>query len=210
MPAMQASVRRRIPNLVTLLRIALAAGFFVALGAYRFPGEGVGWGTLAIGIFLVAAATDALDGYLARRWNVESMFGRIMDPFCDKVLVLGAFILLAGPRFSVPGGDIMASGVYPWMVVVIIARELLVTAIRDVMESRGHSGAARWPGKIKMVLQSLAIPIVLAIAVGGRPDKDPTLMWTVDALVWTTLVVTVLSGIPYCAGLRDMLRDSSQ
>ena len=64
MPAMQASVRRSIPNLVTLLRIALAAGFFVALGAYRFPGEGVGWGTLAIGIFLVAAATDALDGYL--------------------------------------------------------------------------------------------------------------------------------------------------
>ena len=95
------AVRRSLPNTLTMLRLVLAAAFLAALNAYRYPDHNVTWANLSIGLFILAAVTDALDGYLARRWEATSIFGRIMDPFCDKVLVLGAFIYLAGPRFIV-------------------------------------------------------------------------------------------------------------
>ena len=92
--------RRHIPNLLTMLRLVLAAVFFGMLAWYRFDDERY-WILLpAIGVFIAAALTDALDGALARRWQVESKFGRIMDPFCDKVLILGALCFLAGPGFG--------------------------------------------------------------------------------------------------------------
>jgi phosphatidylglycerophosphate synthase len=198
--------------MITVLRLFLAAGFFAALSGFRFPFEGTLWGNIGIGLFILAAATDALDGYLARRWHVESMFGRIMDPFCDKVLVLGAFIYLAGPRFVAPDWVAddrlltMASGVYPWMVVIIIARELLVTGIRDVLESMGESGGAKWAGKAKMILQSIAVPIVLFVVVNLRPDQHAWAMTIVNILIWAMLIITVWSGIPYVSGLRAVLR----
>ena len=159
------TLKRRIPNAITLLRILIAATFFAILGGYRFPDDGVLWGNIAIALFVLAAMTDFIDGYLARKWDVVSMFGRLMDPFCDKVLILGTFIYFAGPRFSVETwveSDrvlTMATGIYPWMVVVIIARELLVTSIRSVLESMGKSGGAKWSGKIKMIFQSINAPL---------------------------------------------------
>ena len=86
--------RDQIPNILTMARVLFAAGFFGALSFYRFPDTGVFWGNVAVGLFVIAAITDALDGALARRWNVVSTFGRIMDPFCDKVLYR-AFIYLS-------------------------------------------------------------------------------------------------------------------
>ncbi len=142
---------RSLPNLLTIARLVLASVFFLILGWYRFP-SGPDWALwVAIILFIIAASTDYLDGYLARRWNVESQFGRIMDPFCDKVLILGAFIYLAGPRFVDPiavkepqefafhilKGN-MVSGIYPWMVALILARELLVTGIRGSFRSAAH------------------------------------------------------------------------
>ena len=94
-------LRRSLPNALTLLRLVLAAGFFGTLNAYRYPDTNTVWAAVAIGIFIAAAITDALDGHLARKWGVTSKFGRLMDPFCDKVLILGALIYLAGPRFVV-------------------------------------------------------------------------------------------------------------
>ena len=124
-------VRRSLPNSLTMLRLALAGVFFGTLNVYRFDAEAqhAVWANVAVGVFILAVITDILDGYLARRWQVVSVFGRIMDPFCDKVLILGGFIYLAGPRFAVSEwaetGDFitMATGVYPWMVVVMLARE---------------------------------------------------------------------------------------
>ena len=95
------ALRRSLPNALTLLRLVLAAGFFATLNAYRYPDHNTAWAAVAIAIFIAAAVTDAFDGYLARKWDVISQFGRLMDPFCDKVLILGAFIYLAGPRFVV-------------------------------------------------------------------------------------------------------------
>ena len=100
-----------------------------------------------------------------------------MDPFCDKVLILGTFIYFAGPRFSVEAwveGEkllTMATGIYPWMVVVIIARELLVTSIRGILESMGHTTGAKWAGKMKMILQSFILPLILLLVVNFNPEK---------------------------------------
>jgi phosphatidylglycerophosphate synthase len=204
-------VWQQLPNTLTVLRALLAAGFFAALNVYRYPDHNVIWGNLAIALFIAAAITDALDGYLARRWHVESVFGRIMDPFCDKVLIMGAFIYLIGPRFLVKqwveDGSYftMATAVYPWMVVVILARELLVTGIRGVIESMGLSGASNWSGKAKMILQSIVVPIVLFLVINFRTHQTPWAMWTCHILVYATLLVTVWSGLPYVTGLRKIM-----
>ncbi len=212
---MDQSLKRRIPNAITMLRILIAGAFFAVLGGYRYPDQGILYGNIAIALFVLAATTDFIDGYLARKWSVVSMFGRLMDPFCDKVLVLGAFVYLAGTRFSVESWVesnklfTMASGVYPWMVVAIIARELLVTSIRDVLESMGHSGGAKWAGKVKMILQSIAVPIVLLLVVNFSPDKNSGVMLAINILVWLMLVVTLWSGLPYVTGLMVVMRKQS-
>src|SRR5688572_26443897 len=98
--------RRSLPNLLTIARVIIAAAFFGVLTPWRYAvssaarGQGIDtWLLLAAFLFILAAATDALDGYLARRWRVVSVFGRVMDPFADKLLVIGGFVFLAGPGF---------------------------------------------------------------------------------------------------------------
>lgn len=211
---------RQLPNQLTLLRLVLAAVFFVLLNCYRYGTDGPVWLLpVAIVIFILAAITDTLDGYLARKWHVESKFGRIMDPFCDKVLIIGAFVYLAGPRFVIPGsvevGDIdffsMVTGVYPWMVAVILARELLVTAIRGELEGEGVSFGANVWGKLKMILQSVVIPIVLAIVfIDPRREGWQWLGWVRDVLVYLTVLVTVLSGLPYVTGAVRATREQQK
>ena len=104
---MSDSVRRMIPNLLTLARVGLAGCFFAIVAVALWPKQGAGsdladrqfWGNVAVVIFVVAAITDYVDGLLARRWKVVSVFGRVMDPFGDKLLVIGAFVFLASPAF---------------------------------------------------------------------------------------------------------------
>ncbi|MHC5027711.1 MAG: CDP-alcohol phosphatidyltransferase family protein [Planctomycetota bacterium] len=210
---MHALVRRQLPNSLTILRAVLAASFFAALGIYRYPEQHVWLANVAIALFVLAAITDALDGYFARKWEVTSTFGRIMDPFCDKVLILGALVYLAGPRFVMPSDDgstVSATAIYPWMVVVILARELLVTAIRGVVESMNISFPSKLSGKLKMILQSIIVPIVLFLTVNFRPQEWAWVDWTCVVLVYLTVIVTVWSGIPYVTGLRAVLLDQQQ
>ncbi len=213
------AVRRSLPNGLTILRLVLAAAFFAALNAYRYPDHHVLWANISIALFILAAITDALDGYLARKWHVESTFGRIMDPFCDKVLVLGAFIYLAGPRFLVREWVLegsfftMATGVYPWMVVVVLARELLVTGFRGEAESQGVSFGSSWTGKGKMILQSIAIPTVLFLVINFKTHEDDaislTARWICYVLVYLTVIVTIWSGLPYVMRLRQVTDGAS-
>lgn len=207
--------RKDIPNALTLARLVLAAAFFGVLNAYRY-GDADGNDPIillvATVLFVLAAITDALDGYLARKWHVESVFGRIVDPFADKILILGAVIYLASPRFldpaAVEAGSVrtMISGVYPWMVVVVLARELLVTSIRGVAERMGVDFSAKKLGKWKMILQSVVVPVVLVIA-AIDPTRDGWLWlgWVRDALVYATVIVTVLSGLPYITGAMKVM-----
>ncbi|MEM8781721.1 MAG: CDP-alcohol phosphatidyltransferase family protein [Planctomycetota bacterium] len=213
--------RKHIPNTLTLARLVLAAAFFGVLNVYRY-GDADGNDPIVLLIagvlFGLAAVTDALDGYYARKWHVESVFGRIVDPFADKILILGAVIYLASPRFldpaAVAAGSIhtMVSGVYPWMVVVVLARELLVTSIRGVAERMGVDFSAKKLGKWKMILQSTVVPVVIVIvAIDPARDGWGWLAWVRDALVYATVLVTVLSGLPYVAGaLRVMRTDKSE
>ncbi|MEM1109331.1 MAG: CDP-diacylglycerol--glycerol-3-phosphate 3-phosphatidyltransferase [Planctomycetota bacterium] len=205
--------RKNIPNQLTMLRLVFAAAFFGVLQLYRYqaePASPVWVLPVATVLFILAAITDALDGYLARRWEVVSKFGRIMDPFCDKILILGAVIYLGSPRFldpvAVADGSFrtMVSGVYPWMVVLVLARELLVTGIRGEVEKAGIDFSANWIGKLKMILQSVVVPVVLVVVMID-PNRDPGngyawLGWVRDVLVYATVIATVLSGLPYVTG----------
>ena len=178
----------------------MTAVVIALLSVYHHPDERPWALPIAGGVFILAALTDTLDGFLARRWNVVSLFGRIMDPFADKALVLGSFIVLAGPGFAGADGGSVA-GVAPWMVVLLLARELLVTSIRAVMEGSGVSFSAKRAGKLKMVLQSVAIPLILALLwLGPRDelrDPAPIVRGVIAGVVWLTVLVTVVSGVPY-------------
>ncbi len=192
-------MRKQLPNQLTMARLLLAVVFFAVLNQYRYqPGDHqTALLATAMVLFIIAAATDALDGYLARRWNAITLFGRVMDPVCDKILILGAFIYLAGPRFAVPGNALdQATGVYPWMVVVILLRELLVTSVRAALESRGIDFSAKWSGKLKMILQTIAVPVVLG-AVWLGPADHTWVRWLRDGFVWATVLATIASGVPY-------------
>jgi phosphatidylglycerophosphate synthase len=210
--AMPADVRRRLPNVLTLFRLGLAAAFFAIL-EFRLQGR-THWmcAYAAVAIFILAALTDAFDGWLARRWGATTTFGRIMDPICDKVLVIGAFIYLAGPRFltlapDADGQDLTsATGVYPWMVVVILFRELLVTGIRSVAESRGVAFPSMASGKWKMVLQAAAVPVVLAIASTEALLNEPWVVYARDGLLYVTVLVTGLSAAPYVTHFQRAMR----
>ena len=150
-------------------------------------------------LFIFTAATDFLDGWLARRDNLVTAFGRIADPFVDKVLVIGSMVFLAAMDWSRPW--------FPaWIVVIILAREFLVTGLRGYVESLGMELPADWFGKIKMVVQCIAIATILALFAFSWPD------WLRDALsvlghvmVWTTLITTVGSGTSYILKIKNML-----
>src|SRR5437868_2227804 len=161
---------RHVPNALTGGRLVLAGVFFVMLAWYQYEGRGHPWFlNTAFFIYCVALFTDFLDGYLARKWKVEGAFGRVVDPFVDKVLVLGSFIFFAGKNFIIPHTNpediprnvYTITGVAPWMVVVILARELLVTSLRATTERGGQNFGAQLSGKLKMGFQSATILAIL-------------------------------------------------
>jgi CDP-diacylglycerol--glycerol-3-phosphate 3-phosphatidyltransferase len=228
---MREGTRRTIPNLLTAARVVLAGAFFLILATALWPHEGMNladrqfWGNLAVVVFMVAAMTDFADGYLARRWQVVSVFGRVMDPFGDKLLVIGAFVFLAGPGFlpwgsiyadkyllivTEDGGVAMTTGVRPWMVAIILSRELFVTSIRGVLEGQGIDFSAGWSGKWKMVLQSAAAPLALFVAV--NPFASESYLWIAlrDVMVWLTLIVTLWSAWPYLLRARILLNATAK
>lgn len=210
-----------IPNQLTIGRIALAAVFFVLLGFYDVghPADSSALLLVAFGVYILAGITDVLDGWIARRWNLLSAFGRIADPFVDKVLVVGAFAMLAGRNFALTAAGPaagsferelpfwltghMASGVQAWMVVVIMAREFIVSAVRGYSESQGIKFPATPAGKIKMFLQSAAIcTILFQLAVLGQATWAVVLKLV---LVWLSVLATVLSGFAYINRAKALL-----
>src|SRR5215204_4218256 len=152
---------RHVPNALTGSRLVLAFVFFAMLAWYQYEGRGNWLLNVALVIYIIALVTDFLDGYLARRWHVEGAFGRIVDPFVDKVLVLGSFIFFAGKNFIIPESVTLQpttplvvktlTGVAPGIVIILLARELLVTTIRSLSERTGHNFGAAFSGKLKMV-----------------------------------------------------------
>ena len=196
---LSATTKARIPNALTLSRLALAAAFFAVL-SLPAPGLPPSWALwAAAALFIVAAVTDALDGHLARKWSVVSRFGRIVDPFADKVLVLGAFVMLAGPAFAAPSdaGRLMLSGVEPWMAIVILARELLVTSLRGLAEGQGIDFSALKAGKLKMIIQSCAVPLILVLLALSAGTPEQGVRWANTGIAWGVTLITAWSAVPY-------------
>jgi CDP-diacylglycerol---glycerol-3-phosphate 3-phosphatidyltransferase len=204
------SMFRHVPNVLTISRLLLAAVFFAMLSYYQYQGRGDPWFlNIAFVIYLVALGTDFLDGYLARRWKVEGPFGRVLDPFVDKILVLGSFIFFSGKNFIIPVTEMHATdvvktitGVPPVVVVLLLSRELLVTMLRGIAESGGASFGAVWAGKVKMVVQSFTILVILAYVnylhtLEKSPDVLRIATLVRDVFIWFTVVVTLYSGVGY-------------
>lgn len=160
-----------------------------------------GWGIindrhLALNIatvaFILCVATDFIDGYLARRWQMVTAFGRIADSFVDKIVICGTLIYLV---YLAP--DLIR----PWFVVIIVAREFLVSGIRSYMESQGVEFGARAGGKLKMVLQSMLIPAVMLKQANSDSGLPPLILDSLDVitviLFWGTLITTIWSAIDY-------------
>lgn len=210
-----------IPNQITVGRIILSGIFFALLGFYN-PQTDYATLLAQIGfvVFVIAAGSDFLDGYLARKWNQVTAFGRIADPFVDKILIVGAFVLLAGKDFAITSAQMSpfeqqlpawvtgnsSSCVQPWMVVVILAREFIVSAIRGFSESQGKKFPAIAVGKIKMILQSFTVGAIV-FCLGWQHAEN----WC-NAIkvicVWATLLVTIYSGLIYIIKSRGILSDN--
>jgi CDP-diacylglycerol--glycerol-3-phosphate 3-phosphatidyltransferase len=145
---------------------------------------------LAAIVFAIASLTDFVDGWLARQRGSITTFGKLMDPVADKLLVIGALVAL-----------VSLDRLDAWVAMVIIARELAVTMSRMAATGQGVVIAAARLGKIKTLVQVTTIFLLIAV------DSSPA--W-LDALVYTTVVVTIVSGIDYFFGLRRSLRRASK
>jgi CDP-diacylglycerol--glycerol-3-phosphate 3-phosphatidyltransferase len=184
-PPHPAETLLNVPNVLSAARFPLAVALFVCI-------EHGAW-LAGLIVFLIAAATDWLDGEWARRYGPLTLIGRNLDPLADKVLVCGAFIYL----IRVDG-----AGIDPWVVVVVVGRELVVTGIRGIVEATGMKFGADWFGKLKMGLQcAVLIGVLLILWLRTlRPDAAP-LLKVLDpvqlALLWAMLVATIGSGVQY-------------
>jgi CDP-diacylglycerol--glycerol-3-phosphate 3-phosphatidyltransferase len=189
-----------IPNILTFGRLVLTIVFLVMiLFAPRYYAEGEvpfpGFLDVAFILFVVAGLTDIVDGYAARRLNVASKFGRMVDPLADKILVCGAFVcfaIIGQPKlFDLSPGVLTA---IHWLVAaILIAREAYVTMLRHIAEARGVNFAATISGKIKMFLQSFAIGTVVIKMAHVQTATWGYWFTTVTFIIMLT--VTIISGI---------------
>lgn len=200
-----------LPNQITLARLGLAVAFFTLLSQYsaRDADEQLWLIAAASAVYIVAAVSDILDGYLARKYGQVTALGRVLDPLVDKVLVCGAFILFVGPGFVNAQGESITQ-VKAWMVVVIVGRELLVTGLRGFNESTGRAFGASISGKVKMWTQSIAVPaILILIALGDQWPSESSATMIKQTLAWLTVVITILSMVQYLVRSRHILDAST-
>src|SRR5262249_34693563 len=170
-----------LPNQLTAARAGLAVVLFAFIAMH--------WWIWCLVVFTLAAITDYLDGYLARKQGITSTLGRNLDPLVDKILICGAYIFL----LAVPN-----SGLSPWVVTVVVARELTITVLRSFLEGQGAKFGADWLGKIKMWLQCAAL-IAVFLAFLASSETGPPKAWAVtrDVIVYAMVVVTIVSGLQY-------------
>jgi CDP-diacylglycerol--glycerol-3-phosphate 3-phosphatidyltransferase len=171
-----------LPNVLTVLRVLAVPVIVVALLEETPDGD-----VIAAAVFALAAITDGLDGYIARRRQDVTTFGQLVDPLADKLLVVAALVALVSL-------DRLAA----WVAMVIIARELAVTGLRSIAAEKGVVIAASWLGKAKTGLQVAAIFALIAF--------DPAPLW-VDVLLYVAVAMTVISGADYFFGLRKRIEE---
>lgn len=186
-----------LPNIITVSRLFIAAGLFALIYAYTETPDSGYWLT-ATALFLLAAGTDFLDGLIARRWGLVSTLGRILDPFADKIIICGVFVFLQDRRLE--------SGITAWMTIIVIGREMFVTSLRGFLEKHGRDFSAALSGKIKMIMQCIAVTAALMWLSPTVQSAFPWFYLLRDVLIWATIAVTVWSGLLYVWRAYVMLR----
>lgn len=190
-----------LPNKLTTLRVILVPFFVAALllpeyfpDSSLFGDNAVVWQYLALAIFIVASITDALDGHIARKYNLITNFGKFMDPLADKLLVCSAMICLIDLHM-IPS----------WVVVIIIAREFIISGFRLVASDNGVVIAASYWGKFKTVSQMLMIIVMIAM------PKGDTGIWYMagQILMWVSLVLTIVSLVDYIMKNSEVLKEQN-
>lgn len=173
-----------LPNKLTILRVAMIP-FFVLFMLVPLTGEGDKW--IALALFIAASLTDLLDGHIARKYNLITNFGKFMDPLADKLLVCSALICL-----------VELGRIPSWIVIVIIAREFIISGFRLIASDNGVVIAASYWGKFKTTFQMLMI-ILLILDLGG-------VFGTVETVItWTALILTVVSLVDYLLKNKGVL-----
>ncbi len=186
-----------LPNLITCSRLLLAMVLFAMI-------EHGGYWLSSAALFVLAAATDWLDGYLARKYGQVTTLGRILDPFVDKIIVGGAFLFLLEKNGTGSAQNAIQSGVTAWMAMAVIGREMFISSLRGFLEQQGKDFSASISGKAKMLLQCVA---VTASLLSLSPELDwPWLVPTRDALLWSAVTVTIWSGLVYVIRAVKLLR----
>ncbi|MBE5953612.1 MAG: CDP-diacylglycerol--glycerol-3-phosphate 3-phosphatidyltransferase [Lachnospiraceae bacterium] len=175
-----------LPNKLTVLRVILIPFFLVALMVDAIPyGK---W--IAVGIFIIASLTDMLDGKIARKYNLITNFGKFMDPLADKLLVCSAMIAL-----------IELDRIPAWIVIIIIAREFIISGFRLVASDNGIVIAAGWWGKVKTVVQMVMIIFVMC-------DLGGSVVAVIEnVLIYAALALTVISLIDYLVKNKGVLAE---
>jgi CDP-diacylglycerol--glycerol-3-phosphate 3-phosphatidyltransferase len=192
-----------VPNQITLARLVLAIVVFVLLMRELY--------LAAMIVFLVAAATDWVDGYWARKYDQVTQLGRILDPFVDKFIICGTFIFLVAEE---------SSGIHAWVAVAVTMREMGVTVIRSFLEQQGKDFSAKWAGKWKMVFQCvLAVMAIFALHLAHTGKAELTTTWygasgdpalfaaLICVTVWVTVLLTAYSGAMYVVRAAKLLRE---
>ena len=187
-----------LPNKISITRICLIPVFVVAFYLTVIPYNFI----IAAVIFTIAAFTDFLDGYIARKYNMVSDFGKFLDPIADKVLVSTALILVLVP----PTGVVMLPWYASVMVAVILARELIISGFRLVAAGKNVVIAADWSGKIKTFVTDVAI---VAILVFAQISPTAFTVWNIvgTALLGLSTLLTIISGVECIVKNRAVLKE---
>jgi CDP-diacylglycerol--glycerol-3-phosphate 3-phosphatidyltransferase len=185
-----------LPNQLTSLRLLLSLVLFVLMVWDCY--------VAALVVFVIAAGTDWLDGYLARKYGMVTTLGRILDPFADKIIICGTFIFLAAN----PSPGLRALGMHAWVVVLIVGRELLITALRGFLEQQGADFSAATSGKLKMLAQCIAAGCSLFyLSYPADAEVPGWLPPLVASWIWITVVLTVYSGVAYIRTALRLVRE---
>lgn len=178
-----------LPNILTTIRILLVPILVVVL-LTKFDGKEF----VGLGLFLLASLTDVLDGYFARRLNVVSKFGQLLDPAADKILVAAAFVSLV---------ELDPAVTPSWMVVTILAREFAVGALRSFAAAERIVIPAGWSGKVKTGAQIVAISLLIIYNQLGEFSHLAPIS------LWVAMAVTLYSGVDYFVRYRTLLTRGS-
>ncbi|QEL15289.1 CDP-diacylglycerol--glycerol-3-phosphate 3-phosphatidyltransferase [Limnoglobus roseus] len=184
---MPASSLTSVPNLLSLSRVPLGISIFACIAYQQW--------LAALVLFMIATITDWLDGWWARRFNLVSTVGRSLDPLTDKFLICGTFIYLQAANV----------GILPWMVTLVVGREILITGVRGMVEAAGKKFGADWFGKLKTSLQCAVILGVLFLQT-IRPHESPVLDDVYRVLLYAMLFATLGSGVQYLMKATKLLQ----